>query len=369
MSKSPQAVYEQDLSLGVMLPDAAQAVAVTELQRIYDALMIYWQGHGGKKLLRLLKRKRQPVQGVYLWGSVGVGKTYLMDIFFHCLDSKRKLRIHYHHFMRQVQKELKTLQGTKNPLNVIAKRLQAKVDIICFDEFFVKDIANAMILGNLFAALFERGICLVATSNVIPDELYRNGLQRDLFLPAIDLLKQYTKVFHVNSEQDYRLRELTKAGVYFTPLCVDTYQKMDAMFHSLAHEFNICYDPLRVAGRDIAVIARASSVIWFDFAVLCHAPRSQSDYLDIANDYQSIMLSNIPQIQPGQDSAITYLIFLVDICYDTRVHLIISAANDIDGIYPKGRLAFEFERTKSRLIEMQTEEYLAMAHKPHENEV
>jgi cell division protein ZapE len=356
-----QAQYQKEVDAGTMQLDPAQQSALMKLQRVHDELTQRWRRHRLHQLWHRRRKHPHPVRGVYLWGGVGVGKTYMMDIFFQSLPSSRKMRMHFHQFMRQIHQQLKALQGTEDPLKVIAKKLQATTDILCFDEFFVKDIADAMILRQLLTALFERGITLVATSNVVPDQLYLTGLQRDLFVPAIHLLQQHTEVFHVAALKDYRLRELTKAGVYFTP---PSETQMEHMFHSLVHGTPPIKKPLCIEGRQISVIARASSVIWFHFSALCHVPRSQMDYLEIASDYDTVLVSGVPKIASREDALITYFIYLVDIFYDAHVRLILSADTEIPQIYESGRLAFEFERTKSRLFEMQTDEYLSRPHRP-----
>jgi len=358
MMNTPQSLYEEDLAKGAIEPDASQKEAVLHLERVHQEWVKVWQSKSKK--MKWFSRKRVHIPGVYLWGSVGVGKTYLMDLFFHSLPSQRKLRKHFHGFMRDIHLQLRQLQGTKNPLTAIAKDLKSTVDILCFDEFFVKDIGDAMIFKNLLMALFQEGLTLVMTSNTVPDELYLHGLQRDLFLPAIGLIKQHLEIFHVTTKEDYRLRELTEAGVYFSPCNEASEAKMKDIFYALARE--VVTEPLLLGGRTIPVIARGSSVIWFEFNVLCHVPRSQVDYLDIAEQFHTVLLSHVPQLGPKEEIRPLYFIYLIDVFYDKGVQLIVSAETDILHLYPSGPMAREFQRAQSRLVEMQTKEYLSKAH-------
>lgn len=354
--------YNAAIASGEFIADSSQASAAQQLQNVYDALLIARSNKPRKFFFPWLRTSPKPIHGLYLWGSVGAGKTWLMDLFYDNLPTPRKLRLHFHRFMQQIQQRLAALQGTANPLQEIAKEFAAKTDILCFDEFIVHDITDAMILANLLHALFDEGITLVATSNTPPDNLYRNGLQRARFLPAIALLKQHTDVIHVQSNQDYRLRVLTEAGIYFYPLNKNTDELIKNTFNHYTHGRAVWNEDLIISGRAIPTIAISNQIIWFDFKDLCHIPRSQNDYLEISQNYHTVFLSNVIQIKPEQDDIILYLINLVDVFYDTKVKLIISAAVPIAELYQAGRYLTEFQRTKSRLMEMQSLEYLQLPH-------
>lgn len=352
------ASYQDDVRSGLIQSDPIQLQALTELQRCFNDLQAlqarsrwqrWWQG-------------RVLVQGVYLWGGVGIGKTYLMDKFFQALPGDRKRRLHFHQFMHDVHQSLKARQGTASPLVAIAKALAAEVDVICFDEFVVNDITDAMLLGNLLEALFAEGVCLVATSNVAPDDLYRNGLQRSRFLPAIALLQAHTHICHLPSEQDYRCLTLQQAGVFFTPLTAENEAQIRALFAKLSHNEAANHAPLRINDRDIAVVASVADVAWFRFDALCSLGRSQLDYLEIAMLYSTVIITEVPALSAAQSDLALYFIYLIDVLYDAKVKLILSAAVPIADIYTQGRQSFVFARTVSRLQEMQSESYLHQAH-------
>ncbi|CAN5266893.1 cell division protein ZapE [soil metagenome] len=355
---SPIYHYQQYIQQHGFTADPLQDQVIQQLQLVYENVLQRQQQNRAWSLVRDLLLDKQPsVKGLYLWGGVGIGKTWLMDIFYECLPGK-KLRIHFHQFMRSVHVELKRLQGKSDPLKLVAKQFASTASVICFDEFFVSDIADAMLLAGLLQALFAQGVCLVTTSNVAPENLYRSGIGRDRFLPAIALLQQHTEIVHMASLKDYRLRELHHAKVYFSPLNATAAQHLQVHFNHLSEGHEINNEPLQVEGRKIPVVWRGEGVVWFDFSVLCNVPRSQVDYLDIAQNFHTVIVATVPCI-PGQQTNIAhYLINLVDVFYDAHVRLIISAACPIDEIYVSGGLAFEFERTKSRLYEMQSREYL-----------
>lgn len=315
---------------------------------------------GLQTLLNLLPwfQKKHTFSGIYLWGSVGAGKTYLMDLFFEHLPIKRKLRLHFHHFMKEVHDSLAKLQGQADPLQIIARHFSMRASVLCFDEFVVNDIADAMLLGRLLKFLFERDIILIATSNRQPDDLYWEGLQREQFLPAIELIKKHCEVIQLSSKQDYRWRSLQQAGVYFTPLNATAEQNMQQHFDLYAHGSGKVGIPLIIDQRPIATICTAKLVVWFDFTALCAPPRSQIDYLAIAQQFPVVLISNLPIIDPDDEMTASYWIELIDILYDNKTTLILSAAASLKEIYPTGKKQFEFERTLSRLIEMQSFEYL-----------
>ncbi len=306
--------------------------------------------------------KQPPVQGLYIWGSVGRGKTLLMDLFCECLPQGRALRMHFHRFMRRVHEGLTEHAGMANPLLKVADELAQDADVLCFDEFFVADIGDAMILAELMRGLFDRGVTLVATSNVEPSRLYENGLQRSRFLPAIDLLNQHCEVIEIDAGQDFRLRTLVQAEIYHHPLDAAALSSLERSFEALAAAPIEEAVPLRIEGRDIATQKLSVGMVWFDFTDLCDGPRSQNDYIELATLYHTVFVSNIPILTTQKEDAARRFISLVDEFYDHGVKLIVSAAAPIHDLYQGRRLTFEFERTQSRLLEMQSTDYLAGSH-------
>ena len=363
VSGGPAARYRQDLERATFVADESQAYAVAKLQSLFEHLCIPPK----RSLLdKLWARPLTPIRGLYFWGGVGRGKTYLMDVFYEALPFEQKMRTHFHRFMRRVHQELTTLKGEKNPLVKVAERLALEARVVCFDEFFVTDITDAMILAGLLEALFERGVTLVATSNIEPQGLYNNGLQRERFLPAIKLLQQHTEVINVDGGIDYRLRALQQAALYYSPLNEIAQQNMAACFERLAPDAknSVLNADLMIEGRLIRALQVADDVVWFDFLAVCDGPRSQRDYIELAREYHAVLISNVPQLGVNNDDQTRRFIYLVDEFYDRNVKLVISAARPIEQLYlAGGRLAFEFERTQSRLLEMQSEDYLARAHK------
>lgn len=363
----PQLRYQQDLNRPEFRHDEAQANAVRQLQRVKDELTARYEAAKTAKglvRLRLQKQQRQPVQGLYMWGGVGRGKTYLMDLFFESLPFRRKLRIHFHRFMQRVHKELNALKGIQNPLELVADKLHEEAVVICFDEFFVTDITDAMLLGGLFEKLFERGVTLVATSNIVPDRLYENGLQRERFLPAIAMLKRHCDVLNVDSGVDYRLRVLEKAELYHCPLDAAAETSLKQSFGELTTGLHVESHPIIINDRHVNVIACTDDVLWVTFAEMCIAPRSASDCIELAREYHTVLLARVPVMTDKLDDAARRFINLVDEFYDRCVKLIISADAPIHELYQGKRLAFEFQRTQSRLLEMQSHEYLAREHRP-----
>lgn len=353
---TPLDYYHDLCAKGLITQDAYQLDMLQQFQRIYHGLI---KEHKARQRLTAFLRQPHRVKGLYLWGGVGVGKTFLMDCFFHCIPFSNKMRMHFHPFMRLIHKELKKYEGKKDPLMLIADDLAKNNLLICFDEFFVTDITDAMLLGRLFTLLFAKGVCLVATSNVMPDDLYKNGLQRKSFLPAIEMLKRHTEVTHILSTNDYRLQYMKKEGVYYTPHNEHAIQSMEKIFYLLSDNASAVNDPLRINEREIQIIKRAKNVIWFDYQHIAMMPRSQNDYLEIVKDYHAILISNIPVIPPDAKNQITLFIKMIDVFYDYRVQLICSAAGTIDAIYSEGSMSALFERTRSRLLEMQSAEYIA----------
>ena len=369
---SPQARYAQDLTRSDFRQDPAQAQAVAHLQQLYEQLLADWQEARRETLWGGLVRRvmgeklREPIRGLYLWGGVGRGKTYLMDSFYESLPFPHKMRSHFHRFMRRVHAELKKLDGQKNPLQKVADIIAAEARVICFDEFFVSDITDAMILGSLMQELFARGVTLVATSNRVPDDLYKDGLQRARFLPAIDLLKKHTLVVNVDGGVDYRLRALEQAELYHSPLGEAADASLKRSFDSLLPA-NIAVQAgveLEIEGRQIQARYEAEDIVWFEFDSICDGPRSQNDYISLACEYHTVLISNIPALGRAKDDQARRLINLVDEFYDRQVKLMVSAEKPLAELYSTGKLDFEFQRTISRLLEMQSHEYLAKPHRP-----
>ncbi|EPJ45579.1 MAG: hypothetical protein OFPII_25940 [Osedax symbiont Rs1] len=365
---SPMLRYQQDLERDDFSYDASQEIAVKHLQRLYDDLVRDQAAAPKLGLFAKLFIKtavKVPVKGLYFWGGVGRGKTYLMDTFYDSLPFANKKRTHFHRFMQGVHADLRELEGRQDPLDAIAKKYASEACIICFDEFFVSDITDAMILGGLFERLFAEGVSLVATSNIIPDGLYLNGLQRARFLPAIALLKEHTEVVNVDGGVDYRLRLLEQAELYHTPLDAKADLSLNTSFESLAPDLDEVVESelVEINGRQIQSRRCCEDVVWFDFSAICLGARSQNDYIEIAKMYHAVLISNVPQMGRENDDAARRFINLVDEFYDSGVKLILSAAVPIFDIYTEGKLSFEIERTKSRLLEMQSHEYLAKEHK------
>ncbi|MCG9720030.1 cell division protein ZapE [Shewanella sp. Isolate7] len=364
---TPWQHYQADLQRDDFSYDPAQEQAVKALQRVYDELIAAQQKPTGMaKLLGFLAKPAPSVQGLYLWGGVGRGKTYLMDTFYDALPGERKLRAHFHRFMHQIHLDLDNLKGQRDPLLVIAKRMAERYQVICFDEFFVSDITDAMLLGTLFQALFAEGVALVATSNIIPDELYRNGLQRARFLPAIALINKHCQVLNVDGGIDYRLRTLEQAEIYHYPLDPQADKNLLGYFQQLAPESEVSREAIDIDGREIAIRQQAQGVLLIDFRDLCDGPRSQRDYMELACLYHTVLLSGVEQMgsqSTGDDIARRFLA-MVDEFYERHVKLIISAEVALKEIYTQGLLSFEFRRCRSRLTEMQSHDYLALEHLP-----
>jgi len=365
---TPKLQYLRDLERESFVEDSAQQQAVEHLEALYQRLVRRYADTTPNILDRLLgavrRRRIQPEQGLYFWGGVGRGKTYLMDNFYASLPFERKMRVHFHRFMRRVHADLGEFAGRANPLENVADKIASEAVVICFDEFFVSDITDAMLLGGLLKALFERGLCLVATSNITPDQLYRNGLQRQRFLPAIALLKKHCEVVNVDGGVDHRLRALEKTELYHWPLSQQSSAAIETIFNSLITvDTSVLVDTnLEIGNRLVPVCRMTTDIVWFDFAALCDGPRSQNDYIDIAMEFHAVVISDMPPLDGTNDDAARRFINLVDEFYDRNVKLVISAAQPLDSLYSGTRLAFEFQRTVSRLLEMQSYEYLGRPH-------
>ncbi len=363
---SPLQRYLNDLEKEGFVKDPAQKMAVDKLQTLYENLIIDQErreAEAGKWFNKFKKKKPTPVKGLYFWGGVGRGKTYLMDNFYESLPFDQKMRIHFHRFMQRVHKELATLKDQKNPLVIVAKRLSDETRIICFDEFFVSDIGDAMILAGLMKELFDNGVSLVCTSNIVPDGLYKDGLQRARFLPAIDLVKQHTEVVNVDGGNDYRLRTLEQAELFHHPLDDIANVNLEKYFKQLAVESGSHDLDLEINGRILKAHRHSDDIVWFDFKELCDGPRSQNDYIELAREFHAVIVSDVPQMGVDTDDQARRFINMVDEFYDRSVKVIMSAAAPIHELYTGGKLSFEFERTESRLLEMQSHEYLEAQHK------
>ena len=347
--------YQDAINQRGFMVDEAQKRAVDRLQIAYDEWVLYKQKRSNT-FSRLLNRPEVP-RGVYMWGGVGRGKSFLMDSFYSVVPLVRKTRIHFHEFMRDVHRQLDELKGVANPLDVVAKNIAKKYRLICFDEFHVSDVADAMLLYNLLNALFEQGVSFVMTSNYEPDTLYPDGLHRDRMLPTIALLKNKLDVINVDSGNDYRHRALEKVEAYLTPLNAQTDQQLRDVFLRIA-EIKDEDTTVNIEGRNIKALRRAGSIIWFDFATLCGGPRSQNDYLEIASRFHTVILSGVPRMSAGMSSQARRFTWLIDVFYDTKVKLIISAEVHPEELYTQGMLANEFHRTVSRITEMQSHEYM-----------
>lgn len=364
---TPLELYQEDLKRDDFSYDPAQEMAVKHLQRLYEDLVASYEKSKKKRSVRKVfsKKKKEPIQGLYFWGGVGRGKTYLVDTFYNALPFKRKMRTHFHRFMQRVHNDLTALEGVKNPLTEIAEQISKEAVVICFDEFFVSDIGDAMILGGLMEELFARGVTLVSTSNIVPDGLYKDGLQRDRFIPAIKLLNQYTDVVNVDSGVDYRLRTLEQAELYHFPLDDTAESSLQKSFDGLISDCKRSETDaeIEILGRKIPAKVICDDVAWFEFEGLCDGPRSQNDYIEIGKLYHAILISNVPVMGVKNDDLARRFINLIDEFYDRGVKVIMSADAPIHEIYAGGSLEFAFQRTTSRMLEMQSHEYLAREHK------
>lgn len=347
--------YQKKCLENNLIDDAEQRSVVRQLDEIGYNLTIEADR---RTKYRFLKR-RQLVKGLYLWGGVGIGKTFLLDAFFQAVPIEQKQRFHFHDFMRLVHHELKENQGRKDPLVYIAKKMAKQTILFCFDEFFVTDIVDAIILGKFIQALFDAGVCMVMTSNIAPDDLYLRGLQRPLFLPAIVAIKKHTSVMHLPTRIDYRARIFSEKSTFFLSQHKTVPTEMSSLFTVLTQGMRVDETALIINDRKIPVIAREGDVVWFSFKALCSPPRSQVDYLEIAEQFHVIFLSDIPAIPAKDHNTIILFIRLIDILYDKKIALVFSAEVPINEIYKTGRMETIFLRTVSRLLEMQSMEYFA----------
>ena len=350
-------LYERTLAERGYAVDPSQLRAIDALERCENEWADY-KARRGNALTKIIVRPPIP-RGVYLWGGVGRGKSFLMDCFFQAVPLTRKTRLHFHEFMREVHRELQELKGQQNPLEELGKRIALRFRMICFDEFHVADVTDAMILHRLLDSMFNHRVSIVTTSNFHPDALYPNGLHRDRILPAIELLKSKLEVVNVDHGVDYRRRTFEQLSMYHQPLGPAADAAMAQAFTALAEARD--EDPvLHIEHRELRALRRAGGVVWFDFRTLCGGPRSQNDYLELAQQFHTVLLSGVPQMAPRLASEARRFTLLIDVLYDRRVKLIISAAVPPAELYTEGTLAHEFPRTASRLLEMQSPEYLAL---------
>ena len=361
MSLSPLQRYEQAVSTDEFTRDEQQYQAMSYLDELHHQLTSRVEQKKG--IFSFLKSKPAAPKGLYMWGGVGRGKTWMMDMFYDSLTIDRKMRLHFHHFMQRVHRELNAIQGESNPLEKVADIIYKEAVIICFDEFFVSNVSDAMILGDLFTMLFNRGITLVATSNIEPAGLYKDGLHRDRFMPAIAEVEHHTAVMNIDSGIDYRLRVLQQAELYESPMTKANHHWLANRFASLSNNQKISNEPIIINGRQIKINARTEDVLFCDFRHLCMEPRSAADFIELAKQFSTVLVDSVPSLDDDLRDPTRRFVYLVDEFYDRRVKLLIRAEQSILELYQGEKLAFEIERTRSRLLEMQSEDYLKMEHR------
>lgn len=360
MAQSPLSHYQRLLKRGDFSPDAQQQEAIQHLDRLWQALCTPTRQ---PLLKRLLSGRQAPPRGVYLWGGVGRGKTWLMDLFFEQLPMQQKQRLHFHRFMQRVHAGLRAVKQARNPLRQVAQDWAKGCKLLCLDEFFVSDIADAMLLAGLLEDLFRNGVTVVATSNTPPERLYEGGLQRERFLPAIDLIERNMDALELKGETDFRLRILEQSQIFHQPLGEGARAALTASFNRMAAECELDHD-LDINGRNFHALRRGDGVIWFDFSELCKKPTGSIDFIEIARAFNTVIISDTPRLDDRDANAARRFITLIDEFYDRNVKLLMSAEVPVDELYSGRRVAFEFQRTASRLIEMQSHDYLARPHLP-----
>ena len=358
------AQYQHALYNNHFEPDPAQLAALQYFQALSTGLQQPVQKNWITRLCKKSSRRETVQHGLYLWGGVGRGKTWLMDMFFNDLPFEQKLRLHFRHFMREIHEELTQLAGQRDPLLIVAKNFAQRTRILCLDEFYVEDITDAMILYRLLDALNTQGVALVFTSNLAPAELYKNGLQRERFLPAIKLIETSTEVVKLNGDTDHRLHKLKQARTWFSPLNAASERAIEQRFNELVPGAALMDAPLQVNHRQISCRRRADNVAWFDFYQICHGPRASADYIELARQFHTILVSSVPSMGENEEEWSHRFIDIVDEFYDRRVKLLVTADNEPTHLYHGRRHTFAFQRTVSRLLEMCSADYLAQAHRP-----
>lgn len=357
---SPLTWYQAAAEQPNFIRDEAQARAIEYLDRLWTELMMFKRKRN--RFLGRSLRSPQVPKGLYFYGGVGRGKSFLMDAFFGCLPYRRKRRVHFHAFMAEIHQRLKVLKSEANPLKAVATEIAKETRVLCFDEFHVSDIADAMILGRLLENLLSEGVVLVATSNYAPSELYPQGQNRSSFLPTIALIESNLTVLNVDGGEDYRLRTLHPAEIFFVPNNEENEQKLAALFKEMSGISELNPGISIIHGREIPHKAQSERAIWFDFRALCFGPRSQADYLYLAEHYEMVFLSGLERLTPQEKAEARRLTWLIDVLYDFRVKLCATSAVGVNDIYVEGDFAEEFTRTASRMIEMQSEVYLEQPH-------
>lgn len=360
--------YENALKQPDMVQDSAQQQAIIKLDALSNRLLANNRPSFINRLRTLSPIKKwrpEPVEGLYFWGGVGRGKTWLMNLFYEELAIKEKKRIHFHHFMLDIHEELASLKKQKNPLKQIARNIAQQCQVLCIDEFIVTNITDAMILSELLHGLFKYQVCLVATSNRVPDDLYLNGLQRDRFLPAITLIKTHTEVFHLDAGVDHRTALLEQADVYYHPIDENTNQSIRQRMQELAISPVRENERLMIQNREIETLYCSDEIAWFHFEEICTTPRAAQDYIELAQQFNTIIVTDIPLLDEYSDDKARRFIYLIDELYDKNVKLIASAAGQPDSLYSGTMLEFAFRRTTSRLIEMRSHKYLIQEHKAY----
>jgi len=359
---TPLESYQQDLKRSDFKQDEAQQHAVELTNALYEKLMAANNAEPETFWNRIFNKRPDYIKGLYFWGGTGRGKTYLIDCFYECLPFKEKHRIHFHHFMLDIHEQLRTLPKSPNPLNIVAEKFASRYQILCLDEFHIHDIADAMLMVGLLKILVDNGVTIVASSNIAIEDLYKNGLQRERFMEVIELLSEVTTEFNLGDDTDYRFNKLDKSETYFVGNNDDLNEKLDKCFNSIVPTKPKHNRQIEINNRMLDYLALADDVVWFDYSALCESARSAHDYIEIAQVYTTLVLSNIPVMDESYDSAAKRFIHLIDALYDHNVKLICSAEVAPEKLYTGKRLAFAFERTVSRLTEMQTSRYLALPH-------
>lgn len=357
---SPKTWYQAAAQQPAFIQDAAQARAIEHLDRLWNELMMFKRKRN-RFLGRSLRSPEVP-KGLYFYGGVGRGKSFLMDAFFGCLPYRRKRRVHFHAFMAEIHRRMRDKRSEQDPLKSVAADIAEETRVLCFDEFHVSDIADAMILGRLLENLFAHGVVLVATSNYAPSELYPQGQNRSSFLPTIALIEHHLTVLNVDSGEDYRMRTLTPAEVFYVPDNAENEAKLADLFARLANGKPAVPEKIVIHERELTCKARSERIIWFDFRTLCFGTRSQADYLWLAQHYTHVLISGVEKMSPNEKNEARRLTLLVDVFYDYRVKLCLTSQVPMQDLYTEGDFAHEFVRTVSRLVEMQSQDYLALPH-------